>query len=174
MKMTWKNSVNDSKNKTRKRPISLNPNLPFEDVNSSSDANSAAEPLNEGTFLGNDGLSDKKTTISDEEAGERRNLAGEFEAQGNKLAEMCNLLMQMYENSNGLCMDYSRKSPVKKNEEPADYAIESFDKALALKPDSLEARDDRKTASPLVKKRKQLHSIGLSSEKCRFLVGDEG
>ncbi|KAH6821439.1 hypothetical protein C2S53_006270 [Perilla frutescens var. hirtella] len=81
MKMTWKNSVNDSKNKTRKRPISLNPNLPFEDVNSSSDANSAPEPLHEGKFLENDGLSDKKTTSSDEGAEQSRNLVGEFEAQ---------------------------------------------------------------------------------------------
>lgn len=84
--MTWKKNVNDSKNKTKKRPVALNPNLPFEDVNSSSDANSAT--LNEGGLLGNDGLSDKKTRISDEETEERRSLAAEFEAQGNKLAEV--------------------------------------------------------------------------------------
>lgn len=92
--MTWKKNVNDSKNKTKKRPISLNPNLPFEDVDSSSDANSAAEPLNEGELLGNDGLSDKKTAISDEETEKRRSLAAEFEAQGNKLAEVIAVFLQ--------------------------------------------------------------------------------
>nr|GFA08297.1 hypothetical protein [Tanacetum cinerariifolium] len=47
-----------------------------------------------------------------------------------------------------------------------DSAIESFDKALAIKPNSVEAKEDRKTALHLVKKRKQLHSSGLNvSEK---------
>ncbi|KAL2513101.1 Tetratricopeptide repeat (TPR)-like superfamily protein [Abeliophyllum distichum] len=55
-----------------------------------------------------------------------------------------------------------------------DCAIESFDKALAIKPDSVEAKDDRQTASHLVKRRKQLHSTGLSSTENRFLVGDQG
>ncbi|KAH6759179.1 Tetratricopeptide repeat superfamily protein [Perilla frutescens var. frutescens] len=214
MKMTWKNTVNDSKNKTRKRPISLNPNLPFEDVNSSSDSNSAAEPLNEGKFLGNDGLSDKKTTISDEEAEERRNLAGEFEAQGNKLAEegkyrealgkweaaiillpekavlheqKAQVLLELGEAWNALkaATRATELDPrwseawitlgrAQLNFGEPDYAIESFDKALAIKPDSVEAKDDRKAASHLVKKRKQLHSTGLSSDERRFLVGDEG
>ncbi|KAH6818235.1 Histone superfamily protein [Perilla frutescens var. frutescens] len=220
-----------------------------------SDANSAAEPLHEGKFLGNDGLSDKKTMISDEEAEQRGNLAGEFEAQGNKLAEIPGffyifscvgrmdpkgfgalidvgseqylmistcppftfnhlvnpfhvsaltfalpmvqgateldrrwsevkflllwICLCMYFSVIGLTktmrhklmqsadklhllelgMDHSRKSPVKKFGEP-DYAIESFDKALGIKPDSVEAKDDRKAASHLVKRRKQLHSTG--------------
>ncbi|KAL2538445.1 tetratricopeptide repeat protein 33 [Forsythia ovata] len=55
-----------------------------------------------------------------------------------------------------------------------DCAIESFDKALAIKPDSVEAKDDIQTASHLVKRRKQLHSTGLSSTENRFLVGDQG
>lgn len=88
MKMTWKKNVNDSRIKTRKRPISSNPNLPLEDVNSSSDANSAAQTLKEGDLLGKGGLPDKKVMTSDEEAEERRNLAGDFEAQGNNLAEV--------------------------------------------------------------------------------------
>ncbi|XAR62860.1 hypothetical protein NMG60_11017765 [Bertholletia excelsa] len=53
-----------------------------------------------------------------------------------------------------------------------DGAIESFDRALAIKPDSFEARDDRKTALHLVKKRKQLHSSGLSTARNRYVVGD--
>ncbi|CAA3026398.1 tetratricopeptide repeat 33 [Olea europaea subsp. europaea] len=55
-----------------------------------------------------------------------------------------------------------------------DCAIESFDKALAIKPDSMETKGDRQTALHLVKRRKQLHSTGLSSTENRFLVGDQG
>ncbi|KAI5394362.1 uncharacterized protein LOC127092619 [Lathyrus oleraceus] len=54
-----------------------------------------------------------------------------------------------------------------------DNAIESFDRALALKPDFEEAQDDRKAASRLVKKRKQLHSSGLSATQNRYTVGDK-
>ncbi|XP_074280198.1 uncharacterized protein LOC141605373 [Silene latifolia] len=55
-----------------------------------------------------------------------------------------------------------------------DTAIESFDKALAIKPEMSEARDDRQTAVQLVKKRKLLHSSGLNPDKSRYQVGDEG
>lgn len=54
-----------------------------------------------------------------------------------------------------------------------DKAIESFDRALAIKPDSEEARDDRQTALHLVKRRKQLHLSGLSNDANRFVVGDK-
>ncbi|KAG7941133.1 hypothetical protein I3843_16G023800 [Carya illinoinensis] len=54
-----------------------------------------------------------------------------------------------------------------------DSAIESFDKALSIKPDCEEAQDDRYTALHLIKRRKQLHSAGLSSTQNRFAVGDE-
>ncbi|KAI4307216.1 hypothetical protein L6164_030427 [Bauhinia variegata] len=54
-----------------------------------------------------------------------------------------------------------------------DSAIESFDRALAVKPDSEEARDDRKTSLHLVKKRKQLQSSGLSVSNNRYAVGDK-
>uniref|UniRef100_A0A2P2LF63 Uncharacterized protein n=1 Tax=Rhizophora mucronata TaxID=61149 RepID=A0A2P2LF63_RHIMU len=46
-----------------------------------------------------------------------------------------------------------------------DSAIESFDKASAIKPDSKEARDDRQTALHLVKRRKQLHSSGVDTNR---------
>ncbi|KAK6939946.1 hypothetical protein RJ641_029477 [Dillenia turbinata] len=54
-----------------------------------------------------------------------------------------------------------------------DSAIESFDRALALKPDSRDAQDDRQTALHLIKKRKHLHSSGLSASQNRFTVGDK-
>ncbi|KAK9945917.1 hypothetical protein M0R45_011407 [Rubus argutus] len=53
-----------------------------------------------------------------------------------------------------------------------DSAVQSFDKALAIKPDSEEARSDRHTAMNLVKRRKQLHSSGLSPTRNRYAVGD--
>lgn len=54
-----------------------------------------------------------------------------------------------------------------------DIAIKSFDRALAIKPNSEEAQDDRKSAFHLVKRRKQLHSSGLSDTENRFVVGDK-
>ncbi|GAB4844117.1 hypothetical protein Ancab_037424 [Ancistrocladus abbreviatus] len=54
-----------------------------------------------------------------------------------------------------------------------DSAIESFDKALALKPESTEAQDDKQVALHLVKRRKQLHSSGVGSNTSRYVVGDK-
>ncbi|KAL0326120.1 UNVERIFIED_CONTAM: Tetratricopeptide repeat protein 33 [Sesamum radiatum] len=214
MKMTWKKNVGDSKNKTRKRPISFNPNLPFEDLNSSSDTNTTAESLKEGEVLGNEDVSKKGTTISDEEDEKRMNLAQDFEAQGNKLAEegkyrealgkwesaitlmperailheqKAQVLLELGEAWNALkaatrateleprwAEAWVTLGRAQLNYGEPDCAIESFDKALALKPDSVEAKDDRETASHLLKRRKQLHSRGLSSTENRFLVGDQG
>jgi len=44
---------------------------------------------------------------------------------------------------------------------------------VAVQPDYEEAQDDRKTASRLIKKRKQLHSSGLSEILNRYTVGDK-
>ncbi|KAM6571140.1 hypothetical protein CsatA_015220 [Cannabis sativa] len=54
-----------------------------------------------------------------------------------------------------------------------DGAMQSFDKALAIKPDCEEVQEDMRTASNLVKRRKQLHLSGLSSTTNRYMVGDE-
>ncbi|XP_076897363.1 uncharacterized protein LOC143550631 [Bidens hawaiensis] len=54
-----------------------------------------------------------------------------------------------------------------------DSAIESFDTALAIKADCVEAKEDRQTALHLVKKRKQLHTSGLSVSENRYAVGDK-
>lgn len=53
-----------------------------------------------------------------------------------------------------------------------DSAILTFDKALAMKPDYTDAKADRETAARLVKKRGQLHTSGLSTNKRRFTVGE--
>ncbi|KAL8261371.1 hypothetical protein R6Q59_025420 [Mikania micrantha] len=53
-----------------------------------------------------------------------------------------------------------------------DSAIESFDKAIAIKADCVDAKEDRQIALNLVKKRKQLHTAGLSVSENRYAVGD--
>ncbi|KAL8059570.1 hypothetical protein ABFX02_03G096500 [Erythranthe guttata] len=212
MKMTWKKNLKDSKkSNSRKRPISLNPNLPFEDVNSTSDS---PEPPMEGELLENDGVSNNKTSRSDEEDEKRKNLAQDFESQGNKLAEEGKYRQALGKWESAITLMPSKavlheqkaqvllelgeawtalKAATRATElEPKwgeawitlgraqlnygepDCAIESFDKALAIKPDCTEAKDDRQTALHLVKRRKQLHSTGLSSTESRFLIGDQG
>ncbi|KAL7117883.1 hypothetical protein ACP275_03G100500 [Erythranthe tilingii] len=213
MKMTWKKNPNDSnKSNSRKRPISLlNPNLPFEDFNSTSDK---IEPPREGELLGNDDVSNNKTSRSDEEDEKRKNLAQDFESQGNKLAEegkyrqalgkwesaitlmpskavlheqKAQVLLELGEAWTALkaATRATQLEPewgeawitlgrAQLNYGEPDCAIESFDKALAIKPDCAEAKDDRQTALHLVKRRKQLHSTGLSSTESRFLIGDQG
>lgn len=42
-----------------------------------------------------------------------------------------------------------------------------------MQPDSEEAQDDRHTASHLIKRRKQLHSAGLSTSENRYAVSDK-
>ncbi|PIN16484.1 hypothetical protein CDL12_10865 [Handroanthus impetiginosus] len=214
MKMTWKKNPSDSKNKTRKRPMSFNPNLPFEDLNSSSDTNTTAEPLKESELLGNNEENNIKTSLSDEEDEKRKSLAQDFEAQGNKLAEegkyrealgkwetaitltperailheqKAQVLLELGEAWNALkaatratelepgwAEAWMTLGRAQLNFGEPDCAIESFEKALAIKPDSMEAKDDRQTALHLVKRRRQLHSTGLSSNESRFVVGDQG
>ncbi|KAK6114939.1 hypothetical protein DH2020_007208 [Rehmannia glutinosa] len=203
MKMTWKKNLSDSKGKTKKRPISFNPNLPFEDLNSSFDTNTKAEPLKEDELLGNDVVGNKKTSLPNEEDDNSKNLAQDFEAQGNKLAEdgkyrealgkwetaitlmperavlheqKAQVLLELGDAWNALraaTRAWITLGRAQLNFGEPDSAIESFDKALAIKPDS-EAKDDRQAALHLVKRRKQLHSTGLSSAENRFLVGDQG
>ncbi|XP_071701152.1 uncharacterized protein [Rutidosis leptorrhynchoides] len=54
-----------------------------------------------------------------------------------------------------------------------DCAVKSFDTALTIKPDFVEAKEDKKTAQHLVKKRKQLHSSGLSVSENRYVVAEK-
>ena len=42
-----------------------------------------------------------------------------------------------------------------------------------LQPDLVDAKEDRQTALHLVKKRKQLHSSGVSVSENRFVVGEQ-
>ncbi|KAG9160324.1 hypothetical protein Leryth_022653 [Lithospermum erythrorhizon] len=51
-------------------------------------------------------------------------------------------------------------------------AVMSFDKALAIKPESADAHDDKQTALLLSRKSTQLQSTGLCSHQNRFVVQD--
>ncbi|KAL0314368.1 UNVERIFIED_CONTAM: Tetratricopeptide repeat protein 33 [Sesamum angustifolium] len=218
--------VGDSKNKTRKRPISFNPNLPFEDLNSSSDTNTTAESLKEGEGLGNEDVSKKGPqfptrkmrkggillrtlklkeinllsysvphhSLFFSEGGKYREALGKWESAITLMPERAILheqkaqvLLELGEAWNALkaatrateleprwAEAWVTLGRAQLNYGEPDCAIESFDKALALKPDSVEAKDDRETASHLLKWRKQLHSRGLSSTENRFLVRDQG
>jgi len=44
---------------------------------------------------------------------------------------------------------------------------------MIVQPDYEEAKEDRKTSLHLVKKRKQLHSSGLSATQNRYVVGEK-
>ncbi|KAL6515500.1 hypothetical protein OROHE_018534 [Orobanche hederae] len=205
MKMTWKKSTNEGKSRTRKRPA--NPNLPFEDLNSSFDKKE------EGESRGNDDGNKKTPPFPDEEDGKMKNIAEDFEAQGNKLAEegkyrealgkwetaitlmperavlheqKAQVLLELGDSWNALkaatrAMELEPRwaeawitlGRAQLNFGEPDCAIESFDKALAIKPTS-EAKDDRQTALQLVKRRKELHSTGLSCTENRFFVGNRG
>ncbi|CAN6476026.1 unnamed protein product [Victoria cruziana] len=54
-----------------------------------------------------------------------------------------------------------------------EASIESFDKALSIKPDLEEAKSDRQTALHLVKKRKRLQIAGTDVVGHRYTVKDE-
>ncbi|KAL6511991.1 hypothetical protein OROGR_021588 [Orobanche gracilis] len=209
MKMTWKKSPNEGTSRTRKRPA--NPNLPFEDLNSSFDKDEGESRGNDDVIHGND--DGNKKTPPDEEDGKRKNIAQDFEAQGNKFAEegkyrealgkwetaitlmperavlheqKAQVLLELGDSWNALkaatrAMELEPRwaeawitlGRAQLNFGEPDCAIESFDNALAIKPGS-EAKDDRQTALQLVKRRKELHSTGLSCTENRFFVGNRG
>ncbi|XP_073147726.1 uncharacterized protein [Henckelia pumila] len=201
MKITWKKTQS---NTARKRKI-VDSNLPFDYATSDAHTSAAAEPLEEP---------EDSRNHSDVGGEGTNNIAQEFEAQGNKLAEegkyrealskwetaitlipgravlheqKAQVLLELGDAWNALkaaaraaeleptwAEAWITVGRAQLNYGEPDSSIESFDKALAIKPDFEDAKDDRKTALHLVKRRKQLHSTGLSSNESRFLVGDQG
>ncbi|KZV28812.1 tetratricopeptide repeat protein 33 [Dorcoceras hygrometricum] len=214
MKMTWKKTQsNAANNAARKRKI-VNPDLPFDYATCDTDTSAAAEPPKEPEDSRNDGGRNTSGAGSDVGDEKKKNIAQEFEAQGNKLAEegryrealskwetaitlmpghavlheqKAQVLLELGDAWNALkaaaraaeleptwAEAWITVGRAQLNFGEPDSAIESFDKALAIKPESKDAKDDRLTTSHLVKRRKQLHSTGLSLNESRFLVGDQG
>ncbi|XP_038989437.1 uncharacterized protein LOC103701416 isoform X2 [Phoenix dactylifera] len=173
MKLVWKNQANGGegggKKRSRSQSISLNPILPF-----------GAEEEERGGEDGRNSDGPKSLAIGSREDDPRK-LAESFESQGNLLAEE----LQSW-NPHGLShmciyrlMDeymffqaWITLGRAQLNFGEPDSAIESFDRALAIKPGCEEVRIDRGSALHLIRKRKQLHSSGLSTANTRFKVGD--
>ncbi|CAN1239828.1 Tetratricopeptide repeat protein 33, partial [Linum grandiflorum] len=180
MKVTWKKEkVN------KKRPlaaISKHPNLPFDHDGEPSDSDSSRK-LSESFQAQGDKLA---------EEGRYREALGKWEAALTLMPEnavlheqKAQVLLEIGDTWSGLKaatrMSYSFLTSIEAwvtlgraqlNFGEPDDAIESFDKALAIQPDSKEAQADRRTASQLVKKRKQLQSTGLSVDTNRYVVQD--
>ncbi|XP_022141715.1 tetratricopeptide repeat protein 33 isoform X2 [Momordica charantia] len=186
MKLTWKNKSN-----TRKRSltaISSRSNLPFEvpgagEVEDDSAYNRQDKEVNLEAV-------DRREDESSDCSSDLKRLAESFQAQGDRLAEDGKFREALGKWENALTLMpgnavlHEQKAQVlleawitlgraQLNFGEPDSAIESFDRALAIKPDSGDARGDRQTALHLIKRRKQLHSAGLSSTENRYLVRDK-
>ncbi|KAJ4700792.1 Tetratricopeptide repeat 33 [Melia azedarach] len=193
MKLTW------NKNKSsKKRSLPQYPNLPFdqEDQEHQTDSELKKEDQNENQ----EPLDSKRLAESFQaqgnklaEEGKYREALGKWEASLNLMPENAVLQEQKAQVLLEIGDAWSAlKAAARATElqpswaeawitlgraqlnfgEP-DSAMESFDKALAIKPESVEARDDRQTALHLVKRRKQLHVSGLSTATNRYVVGDK-
>ncbi|KAM7514797.1 hypothetical protein LguiA_004380 [Lonicera macranthoides] len=207
MKLTWKKTTQSNNINNKKRPLSTNPNLPFDQQDDDHTSNKSIADSTDGL---NDAVLSKTLASTDDET---TSLAESFRNQGNKLAEdgkyrealgkweAALTLMPdravLHEQKAQVLLEIgdawsALKAATRATElEPSwseawvtlgraqlnfgepDSAIESFDRALAIKPDLVEGQDDRQTASKLVKKRKQLQSSGLSETKNRFMVGEK-
>ncbi|XP_031281597.1 tetratricopeptide repeat protein 33 [Pistacia vera] len=191
MKLTWNKNKNN-----KKRPLTQFSNLPFDQDDSGADQDlqkdgdsEPREPLNTKQLA--ESFQSQGNKLAED--GKYREALGKWEAALNLMPEnavlheqKAQVLLEIGDAWNAL------KAATRATElEPSwaeawitlgraqlnfgepDSAMESFDKALAMKPDSEEARDDRKTAFHLVKRRKQLHLSGLDSDTNRFVVGDK-
>ncbi|EEF42074.1 conserved hypothetical protein [Ricinus communis] len=198
MKVIWKKD-----NKTKKRTLSKYPNLPFDQEDQERESLNEITTNQQGFASQDEPLdsqSEKQLAESFQsqgnklaEDGKYREALGKWEAALNLMPgstvlheQKAQVLLEIGDAWNAL------KAATRATElEPSwaeawitlgrtqlnfgepDSAIESFDRALALKPDVKEAQDDRHAALHLVKRRKQLHSSGLSANESRFMVADK-
>ncbi|XP_058728503.1 uncharacterized protein LOC131600340 [Vicia villosa] len=193
MKVTWKNK--------KKKPLSHFTNLPFEHDNDQPNSHTTQDDSDAPTTLRSPN-SDQSTQLALQFQSQGDNLAmegkyrealGKWEAAITLAPDVpalheqkAQVLLEIGESWTAL-KAATRATELKPSWAEAwvtlgraqlnygepDNAIESFDRALALKPDYEEAQDDRKAALRLVKKRKQLHSSGLSDTQNRYTVGDK-
>ncbi|XP_060198365.1 uncharacterized protein LOC132627187 [Lycium barbarum] len=190
MKMTWKKKPN-------KRPISQFENLPFEDENSSDHHSKEKVPRNEEAISESN---DVDTVESFQQLGNKLAEEGKYSEALGKW-ESALLLMPdraiLHEQKAQILLELGEtwkalKAATRATElEPSwgeawvtlgraqlnygepDSAIESLDRALAIKPDSVEARNDRQAALHHIQRRKQLQTSGLSMNQNRFAVVDK-
>ncbi|PWA93920.1 tetratricopeptide repeat (TPR)-like superfamily protein [Artemisia annua] len=186
MKLTWKN-------KNNKRPITSITNLPFDDHEEEKDTKEEPQTSShaDDTIKVADSYQAQGNKLA--EVGKYREALGKWEAAITLMPERATLheqkaqvLLEIGETWKSITAA-TRATQLEPSWPEAwvtlgraqlnfgepDSAVESFDKALAIKPDSVEAKEDRKTALHLVKKRKQLHSSGLKDSENRYVVGEK-
>lgn len=204
MKLVWKNQKGEGggKKRSRSQPISLSPNLPF-GIEEDGGRGEGGKISDGSKTLAPDLKDDdtKKLVESFQsqgnqlaENGRYREALGKWEAAltlmpANAILheQKAQVLLEIGDAWNAL------KAATRATElEPSwleawvtlgraqlnfgepDSAIASFENALTIKPDCEEARIDRGTALHLIKRRKQLHTSGLSTSDARFKVGEVG
>lgn len=90
MKLTWKKKNQSNNINNKKRPLSTNPNLPFDQQDDDHAHNTTnINPISDSTDGLNDGVRSKTLASTDDET---TSLAESFRNQGNKLAEVFSLL----------------------------------------------------------------------------------
>ncbi|KAH0683343.1 hypothetical protein KY290_021932 [Solanum tuberosum] len=198
MKMTWKNQ---SKKNPNKRPISQFENLPFDPTDDSIFPEEKL-PKNEeiSNVKGDDDNDTFKLVESFQQQGNKLAEEGKYREALGKW-ESALLLMPdraiLHEQKAQILLELGEtwkalQAATRATElEPSwgeawvtlgraqlnygepDSAIESLDRALAIKPDSAEARNDRQAALHHIQRRKQLQTSGLSMNQNRFAVVDK-
>ncbi|KAK8354963.1 hypothetical protein V6Z12_A05G254900 [Gossypium hirsutum] len=172
MKLTW-NKNNNNNNKRSREAIASYPNLPFDQQDPSHD-----DMQLQNQEHAHSQHQDKPS--ADALDSDFKQLAQSFQAQGNKLAEdgKYREALGKWETALNLMPENAvlleQKAQVLLELGDAWSALKAATRATELEPswaepDSVEAQDDRKTASHLIKKRKQLHSSGLSTDKNRYM-----
>ncbi|KAJ9673512.1 hypothetical protein PVL29_023213 [Vitis rotundifolia] len=199
MKITWKKQ---SKGNNRKRSLPALSNLPFEDEEAEQATSTMEAKVEEEgkTLDSSDGPSTQQLADSFQaqgdklaEGGKYREALGKWETALTLMPgkavlheQKAQVLLEIGDAWNAL-KAASRATELEPSWAEAwitlgraqlnfgepDIAIKSFDRALAIKPNSEEAQDDRKSALHLVKRRKLLHSSGLSDTENRFVVSDK-
>ncbi|XP_009625769.1 uncharacterized protein [Nicotiana tomentosiformis] len=199
MKMTWKNQ--SKKKPNNKRPITPpSQNLPFEVENPTHDF--TVEAVSESNLISHTNGDDDTIKLVESfqelgnklaEDGKYREALGKWEAaillmpdRAILHEQKAQILLELGETWNALkaatratglepswAEAWITLGRAQLNYGEPDSAIESLDRALAIKPDSAEVRNDRQAALHHIQRRKQLQTSGLSMNQNRFAVVDK-
>ncbi|CAN4121135.1 unnamed protein product [Withania somnifera] len=185
MKMTWKKKPN-------KRPISLFQDLPFDDENPTKEKLAKNEEIShDDTVKLVESFQEQGNKLAEE--GKYREALGKWESalllmpdHATLHEQKAQILLELGETWKAL-KAATRATELEPSWDEAwvtlgraqlnygepDSAIESLDRALAIKPDSAEVRNDRQAALHHIQRRKQLQTSGLSLNQNRFAVVDK-
>ncbi|KAH7681091.1 TPR-like protein [Dioscorea alata] len=199
MKISWKKTAEERERKRRRsdRLIVLNPNLPFETATGEAESDlSGLEP----SHVDPQGCDPIRLAEAFQAEGNRLAEGGKFREALGKWEVAIRLLPDkaiLHEQKAQVLLEIGEawnalKAATRATElEPSwaeawitlgraqlnygepDLSIESFNRALEIKPGSKEALADRETAKHLVQKREQRHSSELNSVANRYQVRDK-